>query len=463
MSQIADEDLCCPICRDIFRDPVILSCSHTYCKHCLHDWWDGKTILECPVCKKRSRTKNPPCNLTLKRLCELFRQNNPEEPEAGESVCSLHSERFESFCEDHQEPVCLICKISDVHADHKFKPLKAEELKAELQKLLRPLQEELKLLNEAKQGCESTAKLNEIQAQHTEALIKDHFKKLYKFLHKDEELRINALREEKRKKSQVLQEKIDALSKQIMSLSNTIQDTEEVLKRKDASFLLKFSSASSKIQHCLLPEKPQLPSGALIDVAKHLGNLTFNIWSKMKNLVSYTPVVLDPNTAYKKLTLSEDLTSVRCGQKQTVPDNPERFDCFHIVLGSEGVDSETHSWDVEVGESTDWFVGVASESVQRKGTHPSSLWRIGCLDGKYIARSLTDPSTPLSPLGKLQRIRVYLDWTRGKLLFFDLDTNTHLHTFSHTFTEKLFPYFNTVNAAPMRIVPENVVVRPISK
>lgn len=458
MSQKLDEDLCCPICRDVFRDPVILCCSHSYCSRCLHSWWSGKTLLECPICKKRSPTKNPPCNRALKNLCELIQKNTPEASEDVQGLCSLHSERFEFFCVEHQELACLVCKVSDQHLDHEFRPIDARQLRIECVKLLRPLQEKLKLLSDAKEDCRSTMKHNEVQAQHVEGRIKEQFRRLYKFLHKEEELRINAVKEEQRRKSQVLQENINALSKQISSLSSTVRDTEEIISREDASFLQDFGSAVSKIQCRPPPENPQPPPGALIDVAKHLGNLSFNIWTKMKHLVSYSPVVLDPNTSNEELILTEDLTGVRCGPKQNVPDNPERFDCFHIVLGSEGFRSDTHSWDVDVGGSSDWFVGVASESVKRKGKHPSSLWRIGCVDGQHVARSLSDPSTPLAPLGKLRRVRVFLDCSRGKLLFFDLDTDTHLHTFTHSFTEKLFPYFNTVNASPMKILPEKVFV-----
>uniref|UniRef100_A0A3Q2ZTG2 RING-type domain-containing protein n=1 Tax=Kryptolebias marmoratus TaxID=37003 RepID=A0A3Q2ZTG2_KRYMA len=249
MSRTPD-DLCCPICRDIYSDPVILSCSHSYCKRCLHDWWDGKTLLECPVCKKRLRTKNPPCNLALKKLCELIRQNKrlvvPEEPE---SFCSLHAERFEFFCEDHQEPVCLICKLSDAHSGHKFRPIDAGQLKTELRKLLRPLQEKLKLLSAVKEDCEGTAKHNEIQAQQAEGCIKEQFKRLYRFLHKEEELRIN-----------------------IAVLSNTIQDTEEIIKLEDASFLLDFGSASNKLQHHPLPDNPQPPSGASFNEGLQTGD-----------------------------------------------------------------------------------------------------------------------------------------------------------------------------------------------
>uniref|UniRef100_A0A3Q4HBU7 B30.2/SPRY domain-containing protein n=1 Tax=Neolamprologus brichardi TaxID=32507 RepID=A0A3Q4HBU7_NEOBR len=156
-----------------------------------------------------------------------------------------------------------------------------------------------------------------------------------------------------------------------------------------------------------LLDDPQLVPGALIDVAKHLGNLAFNISNNMKKLFSYSPVILDPNAANPELVLSDDLTSVRCESEQKLPDNPERFDYCR-----------THSWDVEVGESEDWFVGVAAESVQRKGKRPSCLWRIGCFNGNYIARCLSDPSLALTLKTKPRKVRVHLDWYRGILSSF---------------------------------------------
>uniref|UniRef100_A0AAY4DAU5 B30.2/SPRY domain-containing protein n=1 Tax=Denticeps clupeoides TaxID=299321 RepID=A0AAY4DAU5_9TELE len=191
-------------------------------------------------------------------------------------------------------------------------------------------------------------------------------------------------------------------------------------------------------------------------VKKHLGNLKFTVLKKMKEIVHYTPVTLNPITAHPELVLSEDLTSVRLSdERHNLPDDPERFNNTNAVLGSEGFNSGTHCWDVDVGKNGFWILGVMTEGAGRKGDvySRSGIWYMSYFFGKYYACSTPNPESLLGVKRKRQKIRVTLDWDGGKLTFSDAANNTHLHTLTHTFTERVFPYFFTCcKRSPLRIL-----------
>ncbi|XP_076840600.1 E3 ubiquitin-protein ligase TRIM35-like [Brachyhypopomus gauderio] len=445
---LSEEEFSCPVCFDIFRDPVVLLCSHSVCQTCLQQFWNTNTSRECPVCRRRCSIDNPPFNLALRNLCEAFLESRSQ-------VCSLHNEKLKLFCLEDQQPVCLVCQTSKKHKNHDCCPVDEAvcDFKKKLKTSLESLQQNLKVLEENKQACEKTVAHIQYQAQHTERQIKEEFEKIHQFLRDEEAARIAALKEEEEQKSHMMRRKIEEMSGEIASLSDQIRNTEKEMEAEDILFLLNLSSPLKQDHHT--PKEHEKVSGALISVAKHLSNLKFRVWERMQKILQYNCVTLDPNTAHPHLHLSGDVTTVdHRPQDSLLPDNPERFDVCAYVLGSEGFNSGTHCWDVDVGDSDDWVLGVIRESESRKGfSFLNSVWSLSYYKSKYYTRCPGQRSHFLTPTEKLQTVRVQLDWDRGKVTFTDLITSSHLRTITHTFTGTVFPLFYNNSFTPLRILP----------
>ncbi|XP_034412656.1 uncharacterized protein LOC117747493 isoform X2 [Cyclopterus lumpus] len=174
-------------------------------------------------------------------------------------------------------------------------------------------------------------------------------------------------------------------------------------------------------------------------------------------------VTLDVNTAHPRLILSEDMKSVRCTDRhQMLPDNPERFDRVVCVVGREAISSGRHYWEVEVGGKTDWDLGVARQSINRKGkievTPSNGYWFLSLRNRKkYAFRS--EPSTDVHLDLRPHRIGIFVDFEKGQVSFYNVDAKIHIYTFSDTFSECIFPFFSPCtnksgkNDGPLIITP----------
>lgn len=423
------------------------------------------------MCKRRSSKSDPPCNLALKNLCEALSQELTlrDTPVQSEALCPQHSEKLKLFCLDHQQPVCLVCRDSRAHHNHSFRPIDeaGQEYKELLREHITHQQNRLEVFSKAHTHFIQTAEYIKQQGQHTEMMIQKEFKKMRVFLQKEEQARISVLRTEVQIKSSLMEQRVAALSQKISKHSEIIGETEKELKSQDVPFLQNYAAVVRRLKQVPLKDLPEFPSRSQVDVAKHLGNLGFNIWNKMKELVSYTPVVLDPNTASSFLVISDDLSSVHHVESGAVsawvPDNPERFNYHATVLGSEGFNSGVQSWEVDVQNDANWAIGVNLETVPRKENIVRGYWEIWFRNGKYIAYAPSLVEKVLTLKQPPQRIRVELDWDRGKVSFTDSQTGSHIYTFTHTFDAKVFPFINTVNPNNIKISPVDFTVDMLQK
>ncbi|KAG5282966.1 hypothetical protein AALO_G00036730 [Alosa alosa] len=289
MASKLESDFSCPVCCDIFNDPVVLSCSHSICKVCLQKFWKTKGSRECPLCRRKSSNQFPLPNLVLKNLCETFLQERSQRASAGSEVlCSLHSERLKLFCLEDKQPVCLVCRDSRKHTNHKFQPIDevTSDLKEEVNRRLGPLQKKLKVFEKSKLTFIQSIEYIKTQALNTERQIKEEFKKLHQFLQDEESSRIAALRKEKKQASQMMKEKIEKMSREISSLSNTIRVIAEEMRADDVTFLQNYKSTVERAQ-CTLQD-PEMVSGVLINVVEHLDNINAKVWKKMKEIVKHS-------------------------------------------------------------------------------------------------------------------------------------------------------------------------------
>ncbi|CAL8290486.1 unnamed protein product [Lota lota] len=180
------------------------------------------------------------------------------------------------------------------------------------------------------------------------------------------------------------------------------------------------------------------------------------VWRLKPALKKYAcELTLDPNTAHRHLSLSEDNRKVmRVREEQSYPDHPERFDSYHQVLCREGLTGRCY-WEVEWEGHV--YIGVTYRGITRRGGGDDSRlggnnksWSLVCHDYGYSARYNGSVTVIRLPPAGSNRVGVYLDRPAGTLSFYRVspdvggssDTLTHIHTFQSTFTqEDLLPGF----------------------
>ncbi|KFU94809.1 Zinc finger protein RFP, partial [Chaetura pelagica] len=155
-------------------------------------------------------------------------------------------------------------------------------------------------------------------------------------------------------------------------------------------------------------------------------------------------VTLDPTTAGPEVILSQDLKEATWGRpSHRWPEGPGQFDTDPCMLANQGFTSGRHYWEV-VATGRFWAVGVAQESVQRKGRvlfKPNpQIWGLQKYDELLVA--LTAPSNTSIPF-PAGGIGVYLDYEVGQVSFYALGSRQRIFTFpgASFCGEKVFPYF----------------------
>ncbi|KAM9119092.1 zinc finger protein RFP-like [Pangshura tecta] len=444
------EEATCPLCLEYFTEPVTLECGHNFCRACIAQCWEGSdTAASCPQCRETVKERNLRLNRQLGNVVEIAKQLSLQAAKGagGDGVCGEHQEALKLFCEEDQTPIGVICRESQAHRAHTVVPIQ-----------------------------EATHQYKK-QTQTERQKIVSEFQQLRQFLEKQERLLLAQLKKLDEEIVKIQNENVSKLSEQISHLSELISEMEGKCQKPASEFLQDVRSTLSRWQKEKF-QQPEEISPELEERVRGFSQKTIVLLEAVRKFKGTLPsalerrrgqplgahrqanVTLDPDMAHPNLILSEDWTSVRCGDtRQDLPNYPERFYTEFCVLGCDGFTSGRHYWEVQVGSEGSWAVGVARESVRRNGqirySPKQGIWAVQQIWGEQL-QALTSPETPL-PLSRApSRFRVCLDCDRGQVTFISAGDEAPIFTFplGSVHGERIRPWFWLGHGSQLSLCPE---------
>ncbi|XP_040293433.1 nuclear factor 7, brain-like isoform X1 [Bufo bufo] len=509
------DELTCPICLQLYTDPVTLQCGHNFCQKCMEatlDTQEPSVSNSCPQCRakfhirpvlKRNTTLcniaehflsqeeleeckiyctscDTPvvalktCLLCKVSLCELHLEGHSKSPEHAlikptNSLkigrCSVHKKDIVYYCAEDAECLCVSCCLGEKHRGHKVGLLN-EAFKQEKEKL-RIIREHI-----IKERGELETRVQYLQ-DHVNCLprkvagvterVSTHFRNLTM---KQDTLKNQVMKEITKQKGQVsvsVSKLIQQLKSKKDSLSSKISTIDERCQMMGPLLFLQadrevFAEAMSDNNNNLKMTEPDDLAEDVISQALSSGIV--KIMSSLQKgyyVQEASGILLDVNTASNDVFISDDLKTASWSEVNLGrPLTRERF-VIRRVLSVKGFSDGRLYWDVEVSKEGGWRVGMTYASIGRKGKYSlignnKSSWGLRGINKLYSVRH-DRKEIPLVYRPTCYKVRIYLDYMAGQLSFYELDDSMrHLYTYNATFTEALYPVIVVWSNAWVRVL-----------
>ncbi|KAI5626065.1 finTRIM family, member 14 [Silurus asotus] len=440
--------------------------------HC----YAGPGDVECDSCSGRKLKAVKSCLVCQASYCEdhlkphyqsqAFRKHKLIEAWAGlqEKICSQHDKLIEIHCLTDQSFICYLCTM-DEHKGHDMVVAEAERK----EKQVTWSYEESCALNDI---WKEDGIKRQVFSKHKNKRISSVFSKT------EEKVRSEAVDDSERTFTELIssiekrrsevkemiraQEKAELsraehllkqLEQEIADLKRKITDMEQLSHTHDhihflQTFLSLCVSPGSDSSHIAVNQNISFEGvkNSVSELKKRVEEICQGQMYRIAVQEDLCYLTLDPNTAHRKLVLSEnnrEVTHVK--KKQNCFDHPERFDHWVQVLCRESVIGRCY-WEVE-WNGNNMYIAVAYKEIGRKGGsiecafgRNSQSWSLRCCSSSVSF--LHDDITTKLQGSVSSRIGVHVDHSAGTLSFYSISNVMRLlHRVHTTFTQPLYAGF----------------------
>ncbi|XP_030609669.1 tripartite motif-containing protein 16-like [Archocentrus centrarchus] len=486
----------CPQCRKTFTPRPVLEKSTMLAElveqlkktglqaapadHC----YAGPEDVACDVCTGRKLKVTRSCLFCPASYCEKHLQPHYDaaplkkhklvapSKKLQENICSHHDEVMKIFCRTDQQSICYLC-LMDEHQGHETVPAAAERTEKQkelevrrlnIQQRIQDREKDVKLLQQEVEAINGSADkaVEDSEKMYTELirLIQKRSSDVKQQVRSQQETEVSRVKELQEKLEQEIAE-LKRKDAELEQLSHT-EDHNQFLHNYPSLSALSESTHSSSINIGPLRYFEDV-TAAVSETRDLLQDILREEWTNISLTVTEEDVLLspsepktragflkysreitlDPNTAHRKLLLSEGNRKVKVmEQQQSYSDHPDRFTVICQVLSRESLTGRCY-WEVEWrGGGVE--IAVAYKNIRRAGSSDACFfglsdksWSLKCYTDKYEFWHNRVP-TPL-PGPRSSRVGVYLDHRAGILSFYSVsETMTLLHRVQTTFTQSLY-------------------------
>ncbi|XP_023121954.2 E3 ubiquitin-protein ligase TRIM39 [Amphiprion ocellaris] len=495
-------ELTCPICLQLFCEPVSLPCGHIYCFGCLQTMGEGLDQHSCPECQAEYQgTKALVKNFKMRSIVETYKAT----AEKILSAPSLSDVGHVTVKSNDSSPTA--------ESDAKYPQSLAATEKSQEESAECKAQDGFQIgsgstqhpfsLDEEKGSCKGKMEMDEakfkLASQVTELNLKLEMAEGVLRKEKGWELEVTTANAQLREKASKLLGQIRDLSQ---SYSEQVtQMIEEELGPGETSVFSRVSQASELTRQLrqamlraesLLTEEDETafrdelqnlqphvqelmakPVGEEEDfvavkvsparVCPKLENMNAELRERLgqiqrslRNTFNPSEVTFDPETAHPNLILSEDLKTVTFSTvKQPYPTSPQRFMSFFQVLSIQSFSEGDHTWEVEL-EGSPWIIGICYAGKLERIGLPSALessrssWCLMWFNNLLTAFEQSH-SVPLKKTTVSRRLEIRLSFKTHRLSFYNISATsgkTHIYTFKANLIEPVHLAYRMMSGHP---------------